>query len=395
MENKISKSDGLKKFFIITLFLIFIFLPFFCFAETESNVEINFFYSKTCPHCAREDLFLNELQNKYPEIIINAFKISENVELIKQFYIQYDVPREEWGLTPVTFIDDNYFIGFSDNIGLTIEDCIIGSIKELCVYDTEPTKQFSVPIIGEIDVSNFSPLLLSIAVGALDGFNVCAMIALGFLLTVLISTGIRKRVFWIGGTFILVSGIVYFIFIAAWLNIFVFIGYLKIITIIVSIIIILFALFLLKDYYTGVICKVCEVKKNKTGFLTKIQKQLFIKMSKLSTMEMSLFATLLGIALVAIGINMVEIVCSLGFPLAYTKILTSYGLSKSSYYFYLLIYAVFYMVDDFIIFTIAVFTMRITQISNKYFKAIKLVSGIVLLLLGIVILIKPELLTFS
>lgn len=405
----------MKKIFlfsIISFFLLSVLIPIFNVSAQES-VQIDIFYSTTCPHCKDARIFLEELDRKYSpdELIINHLDISEatNIDLIKALYIEYNVPRENYGSVPIMFIADKYILGFGSQTGNLIENYVDGLIAECqekehqnCEHNQtsinperiESEREFEIPFIGKLDVSNYSPLLLSIVVGTLDGFNACAMVALGFLLAVLVATKIRKRVFLIGGTFILVSGIVYFVFISAWLNVFMFLGYLKIITFIAAIAIIFFALFLLKDYYTGVICKVCEVDPNKTSFFTKIQKKLFVRMSKLSTMEMSLMATLVGVAVVAVGINMVEIVCSLGFPLAYAKVLTSYGLSKPSYYFYLLVYVIFYMIDDFIIFTIAIITMRITKVSDKYLKAVKLISGIILLVLGLLMLFKPELLAF-
>ena len=121
---------------------------------------------------------------------------------------------------------------------------------------------------------------------------------------------------------------------------------------------------------------------------------MFAKMQQISQAKTSLPLMLLGVVVVAVGINMVEFVCSFGFPLVFTKILTSYNLGTPSYYFYLLIYILFYMIDDLIIFTLAIWTLRITQVSEKYLKAIKLISGIVLLILGLIILFKPELLMF-
>ncbi len=415
MKNVKEKFNRLKRisiFGVVLFLLLLVWIPIFD-ASAQESVQIDVFYSKTCPHCKEARIFLVELDQKYSpdELIINHLDIAEdnNIDLIKQLYVKYNVSRENYGAVPIMFVADKYILGFGSQTGDLIENYVDGLIAECqekehqnCEHTQisinperiESEREFKIPFIGKIDINGYSPLLLSIVVGTLDGFNACAMVALGFLLAVLVATKARKRVFLIGGTFILVSGILYFVFISAWLNMFMFLGYLKIITAIVSVIIILFALFLLKDYYTGVICKVCEVDPNKTGFFTKIQKKLFVRMSKLSTMEMSLLATLTGVAIVAVGINMVELVCSLGFPLAYTKVLTSYGLSKSSYYFYLLVYVVFYMIDDFIIFTIAVITMRITKVSDKYLRVVKLISGIVLLFLGLLMLFKPELLIF-
>ncbi|MCK4554762.1 hypothetical protein KAU19_07470, partial [Candidatus Parcubacteria bacterium] len=212
---------------------------------------------------------------------------------------------------------------------------------------------------------------------------------------VLITSGSRKRIILIGGTFILISGLVYFLFIAAWFNLFLITFNIKLITNLVAVIIILSAIFILRDYFTDVVCKLCEVNPEKQNIFTKIQQKLFAKMQQFSSTDVPLPIALLGIAVVAAGVNMIELACSFGLPLVFTKILTSWKLSKASYYFYLLVYILFYMIDDFVIFLIAVYTLKITQASQKYLKLVTLISGIVLLILGLIMLINPEILILS
>lgn len=118
-------------------------------------------------------------------------------------------------------------------------------------------------------------------------------------------------------------------------------------------------------------------------------------MEKIVNAQMPLPLILLGVAITAAGINLVELVCSLGFPLAFTKILTSSSLPIISYYFYLLVYILFYMIDDLIIFLLAVLFLRITQISERYLKAITLISSILLLILGLIIIFQPQILLFN
>jgi len=413
-----------KKVFIFSI--VFLCSLFFFFqtpipmnASASKKMEINFFYSPTCPHCAKESKFLDYIEKKYPRFEINRFNITENIELVKSYYLKTNVPERYWGSTPITFINGKVFLGFDESkSSIAIEEYLLqitNSCLENETADTEkPTeenciepeknkspeiaqtiKNIKIPLIGQVDLSNFSLISLTVIIGTLDGFNACAMLALGFLLAVLVATGVRKRIFWIGGTFILVSGIIYFLFISAWLNLFLFVGYLKIISFIVGILIILFAIFLLKDYFSGVVCKLCNIDPTNVNILTTWQRKLFASMNKLISLEMSLPITLLGVALVAAGINLVELVCSLGFPMAYAKILASFNLSHLSYYGYLILYVFFYMLDDFIIFIITATTLRLTNFGDKYLKAVKLISGIVLLIMGIIMLFKPEILSLS
>lgn len=396
----------------LLIFFIFSFLLAYYFsASAQEKVEIYFFYSQTCSHCAKEKAFLEELEKKYCELEVKELLVSEtkNKVLLKQMYDDYQVPENMRGLVPVTFIKERYLLGYDtdETTGKKIEEYVKSLIENSSPCPDENwqnewpytpidlDRKINVPLIGEINLSRLSPLGLAVVLGTLDGFNACAMVALGFLLAVLVSGKIRERVFLIGGTFILVSGIAYFLFISAWLNLFLVLEQIQLITFLVGAMIILFSLFLLKDYFYGIVCRLCEIRPGKESIFVKLQRNLFKKMEKAIKSEAPLPLILLGVAGVAAGVNTVELICSFGFPLAFTKLLADLQLSAFSYYFYLLIYIVFYMLDDFLIFCLAVITLRTTQISQKYLKAIKLISGLVLLILGLIMLFKPELLIFT
>ncbi len=380
----------MKRILLFIFTLAILILPFKQ-AMAVSPPTIDLFYSPTCPHCKEEISFLGTLENKYPNLIINKHNVfqSNTTEVLKTFFEKYKVPAFKQGQVPITFINDEYYVGFNNIIGNDIENQIKKAEKKIDnqtatpTTDVSATKTLKLPLLGNINLSEHSPLFLSIFIGTLDGFNACAMVALGFLLAVLIATKMRKRLLLVGGTFILVSGLVYFLFISAWLNLFMFLGQAMWINIVVSAITIMFALFILKDYIKGIVCKICNIDPNSKNPLDKWQKKLFTAMSRITSSNMPLPLMLLGVAVVAAGINTVELFCSFGFPLAFTSYLTSLGLSTSSYYFYLIIYVVFYMIDDFIIFLVALATLRVTKMSDKYLRFIMLISGIVLLLLGI------------
>lgn len=416
----------IRRFFALSAVVAFLaiwLLPNF--AAAAGNPVFYFFYSPTCSVCAREKELIDRLESQYPELTVKRIDVTkkENYEQLKTFYDKYAVPAEKQGMTPVTFIEaegvgGKYLVGYNENLDASLEDYIgqLVALEEQPLPDgqsdlaptatttatdiiatTSVSANFILPFFGEIDLNGFSPLLLSIIVGILDGFNACAMVALGFLLALIIGgVGVsRKRVLLIGGTFIFVSGLVYFLFVSAWLNLFVFLGYLKIITVIVGITVIMFAIFLIKDYLYGIVCKICDVKEGEEGLLTKWQRKLFGFMAKATDAQMPILFTLAAVVLVAAGINMIELFCSFGFPVAYTKVLTGLNLPIWSYYSYILVYILFYMLDDFLIFLVAAVTLRVTKAGDKYLKAVKLISGVILLLMGIIILFRPELLAMK
>ncbi|MDD3032532.1 MAG: hypothetical protein PHF88_01035 [Candidatus Pacebacteria bacterium] len=397
----------------LTPFLVFLGLfSFINFAHAEINtfddvVDIDIFYSKTCSHCSAANEFLSKVSLQDSNIKVEKFDIAErkSVELLQQYYKKYQVEEEYRGGVPAIFIENYYFIGFEEGKSETnIKNVIDSLVQEEGVINNgehlsgnyseinDLTKEVDIPLIGTIKLDKASPLIFSIIFGTLDGFNACAMSALAFLLAVLIGVGSRKKLILLGSIFILTSGIVYYIFIASWLNIFLLLPHLDIITLIMGVLIIFFGIFILKEYFDGVICKLCEVSPKNENWFSKNQKKLLLKIQEIVNSEKSIFFIIGGVIFIAVGVNSIELVCSFGLPVAFTKILTSYNLSSLSYYFYLLIYDIFYMLDDFVIFLIAVFTFNLAQESEKYIKAAKFISGVLLIVLGIVIIFFPDLL---
>jgi hypothetical protein len=183
--------------------------------------------------------------------------------------------------------------------------------------------------------------------------------------------------------------LVYFVFISAWLNLFLVLGQIKIIGLVVGLVIVLLSLFLLREYFHGIFCRLCDLGLEGTGLVVKIEKKLFQRMKRFAEEESSLLAMLIGVSIVAAGINLIELVCSFGFPLAFTKILADLELPTFVYYLYILVYIVFYMLDDFVVFLIAVWTLKTNQISQKYMEFIKLISGLALLVLGLLMIFAP------
>jgi thiol-disulfide isomerase/thioredoxin len=382
--------------FFFAIFLVTMLIPVFA---QEENVTAYFFYGKYCPHCAKEKVFLESLESKYPQLEVKKYEASynkENAELFKKL-------AESCGITssyvPTLFIGDfDPIVGYlnDETTGKQIEGYIEYCLSEGCIDPIdkaceEPsqnqTQIVQLPLFGEIDVSQTGLLTFTIMIGFLDGFNPCAMWVLVFLLSMLLTAGSRKRILIIGGAFLLVSGLVYFMFMVAWLNLFMFLGYLQILTYAVGALAIAFGILNIKDYFSQTVCKISIPGAKNFN--------IFEKMQKIVNLEVPLYVTVAWIMFFAIGVNFVELVCTAGFPAIYTKILAMQDLSSIAYYGYLLVYMLFYMIDDLIIFSIVVYTMSSEKFTQKYGKIAKFISGLVILALGIIIIINPSLLMFS
>ena len=367
----------------------------------KNNLTIYFFYGDGCPHCAAAEPFLEGLLLKYPELSIKSFETWHNQSNADLFIAMSAACGSKVVGVPTIFIGHKPIIGFdsAEGIGKDIEEEIKKCISTGCVDlmenvgenltacpSEEEEKIVNLPIIGNVDTSKMSLPILTITIGLLDGFNPCAMWVLLFLLALLVYTRSRKKMFIIGGVFILVSGIVYYLFMAAWLNLFLLVGFLPYLRIIVGLIAVIFGFINIKE--------LLFFKKGPSLTIPDSAKPKIFERMRNIINESSLPIALISVVVLAFTVNTIELLCTVGFPAVYTKILTLNNLSAFSYYSYLLLYIIMYMFDDMIVFTIAVITLSSKKLTEKQGKWMKFIAGLMMLVLGLLLMIKPELLMF-
>jgi len=199
----------------------------------------------------------------------------------------------------------------------------------------------------------------------------------------------KKRMWALGITFLFTSAFVYFLFMIAWLNLAVLLNKIIYIRIGISLVAIIFGTISVLRYINSLNkddgCEVVDTK-NRKKIINKINK--IVK-------EKTFIISLIGIIVLAISVNVIELLCSLGLPVMYTEILSLNDLSSAKQIIYILIYVLFFLLDDLIIFAIAMKTLEIKAISNKYGKYSHLIGGIIMMLIGILMLFKPEWLMFN
>jgi hypothetical protein len=223
--------------------------------------------------------------------------------------------------------------------------------------------------------------LFTLAMGLLDGFNPCSMWVLILMISLLAPMNNRLRMFAIAGTFVAVEGIAYFIFMAAWLNLFLLIGLSRISEIVIAVIALLAGLINLKDFWfygRGVSLSIPNSAKP----------DIYARMRRILQAQ-NLTGALIGAVVLAILVQVVEFMCTSGFPALYTRILTLKQLDSISYYGYLLLYNLAYMLDDVIILTIGIITLSQRRLQEKEGRWLKLISGLVMVGLGIYLMVKP------
>ncbi len=378
-------------FFAATLFL-----PLRSFAAEE---KIIFFWAEGCPHCAAESVFLEKLVSENSGLSVEKHEVSkskENQQLLVDWSKKLNFDANG---VPVTIIGEKYVLGYMDGItDSKIESFLVSPADlkgsgEVCAIDRPcddkevNNHKIKLPFFGEIETKNFSLPILSIVIGILDGFNPCAMWTLLFLISLLLGMKDRKRMWILGSAFIVASAAVYFVFMSAWLNLLLFIGLIATVRIIIGLVSLGGGMYSLKDFATNKEggCKVTDNEKRKATF----------EKIKHIVHERSFILALFGIIILAFAVNLVELICSAGLPAVYTQILTMSNLHVWQYYLYILLYVFFFMLDDLIIFFIAMFTLQLTGITTRYSRISRLVGGILMLVIGLILIFKPSWLMFG
>ena len=423
----------MKKFNFKTICLLLSLLFLFFFGSSQASkaqsepINAYFFYGTGCPHCAKEREFLQSLKEKNPnDISIYEYEIYYNTLNSKKFADTITHLGIDVGGVPFLVIGERYFIGYEsdETTGLEIENELIRCMENGCkdnlaelllnkkiipgttsseekvekkveeeikIEDGKNSENTSpiylnTPILGKINLKSISLPIATILIAFVDGFNPCAMWILIFLITMLINMKDRKKLYILGSVFIFTSGVVYFFFLSAWLNFFKFVGFVYWIKVVIGIVAVISGLLHLKNaLFSKGGCHATN-EKQREGIMNKIKKALG---------EKSYLLSIIGIVSLAISVNLIEVVCSAGLPAVYTNLLSSINLSGPQYYFYLLLYVLIFMLDDLIVFFIAMRTFEVTGIAKKYTKWSSVIGGVIILIIGIILILKPEWLMFG
>jgi thiol-disulfide isomerase/thioredoxin len=210
------------------------------------EITLLFFWGEGCPHCAEEKVFLEELVKKYPNLKIKDLEVWKNRENAKAFREAMSRLGAEQVVVPVTVIANRIFYGFDEQQASTIEAAVRDMSRELPVEEQSKTV---LPLIGEIDPAEFSLPVLTLIIAGLDSFNPCALYVLMFLLSMLIYARSRARMLIVGGTYLFFSGFVYFLFMAAWLNLFMLMGRVHVVTTVAGLMALIIGIINVKDFF--------------------------------------------------------------------------------------------------------------------------------------------------
>ncbi len=357
----------------------------------EEKINVYFFYGDGCPHCAKEEEFLEEVKNDYGDNVnIFYYETWNNVDnKNKMLTVKSLLQRPENVSVPFTVVGKESYVGYNDYVGEKIE-LKIREYLDLVTNNeviTEKDKE-DIPLLGRVDAKEVSIGLVAVILGLVDGFNPCAMWVLLFLINMLFGMKNKKRMLLLGIVFLFTSGFVYFLSMLGITAIFSVIS-VPMIRSVIGVVALVVGLFNIKKYL--------DTRKDEAGCHVvdeKKRKKIFTRIKKFTT-EKNLWLALLGVIVLAVSVNLVELACSTVFPATFAEILAINNVTGFTRILYLIIYTIFYMLDDMVVFIIAVATLNITTASTKVGKYSSLIGGIIMLLMGILLIFKPEWVMFN
>lgn len=369
-------------------------------ADGSARVNLWFFWSERCPHCREALPFIERLEREVPWLRVRSHELSRDRSNVALYVGMAEALGQEARSVPAFILCGRLLTGYDGPEGMGRE---ILRTAELC-RDAAPAGEAAVavapdgtgnpaavpdaplrlPVLGEIDPTAVSLPLFTLVIAGFDAFNPCAFFVLLFLLSLMVHARSRARMALVGGTFVFFSGLIYFLFMAAWLNLFLVVGGAPVVTLVAGVVAVLIGLLNVKDWFwyrRGPSLAIPEGAKP----------GLFRRMRGLLAAD-NLTAMMAGTVTLALAANSYELLCTAGFPMVYTRVLTLNALDGAAYYGYLALYNLVYVLPLLAIVAVFTATLGARKLSEGQGRALKLLSGLMMLGLGLVMLFAPRLL---
>ena len=365
-------------------------------ANGQTFIHLYFFWSEKCPHCLRAQPDIVEMTEEYPWLKLHSLELAHHQENVQTFINMTNMLESDARSVPTFMFCGNSISGYEEKqtTGQQLRSYLFACYRfakennsdnrATFVLNTSALASIDIPIFGNVSLGDYSLPMLTIFIAGMDAFNPCAFFVLLFLLSMMVHAKSRSKMGLIGGIFVFFSGAIYFLYMAAWLNLFIYLGELRLITLIAGVVACVLAIVNIKDYFWF-----------KKGFSLSIsdnvKPKLFDRMRNLLRVD-SIATVAIATAVLAVVANSYELLCTAGFPMVYTRILTLRTLSIESYYLYLLLYNLVYILPLLII--VILFTVKFgsRKLSEHEGMVLKLLSGVMMLMLGLILIGSPQLL---
>jgi thiol-disulfide isomerase/thioredoxin len=376
-------------------------------AIITSKAILYLFWGEGCPHCAAEKPVLADLKQRYAQLEVRDYEVNHNTDNLALFARVAAAHGFEPRAVPTTLLGRRYWEGYTDRMGLEIEQAVVACLQTGCVdagagiidapaADAQPAtgsaentaaataSSIDLPLIGTVDLQHQSLALSTLLISFVDGFNPCSVWVLTMLLAITLHTGSRKKVLIIGLVFLSVTASVYALFIAGLFTVFTVVSFTGWIQVVVALVALFFGGVNIKDYFwykEGLSLTIAD--EQKPG--------LFRRMRGLVDASQSFWGLVAATVVLSGGVSLVEFSCTAGFPMIWTNLLASQQVSALTFLALLALYLLVYQLDELGIFLLSVFTLKATRLEEKQGRLLKLGGGVLMLTLAAVMLVNPAL----
>ena len=362
--------------------------------DGQSLIHLYFFWSEKCPHCLKARPDVLAIDKEFDWLKLHSLQLVDNPQNVQRYINMAALFGNDARSVPTFMFCGNLLSGYErmETTGQQLKSFLQACHRFVEQENPDNSTRFAaqqegatsleLPFLGSISSDEYSLPILTVFIAGMDAFNPCAFFVLLFLLSMMVHSRSRRRMALIGGIFVFFSGAIYFLFMAAWLNLFIYLGELRVITLIAGAIAVLIALVNIKDYFwfkRGFSLSIADDEKPK----------LIDRIRQLLRLD-SITTVIVATVILAVVANSYELLCTAGFPMVYTRILTLRSLPVESYYLYLLFYNLIYILP--LLTIVAVFTIKLgsRKLSEQEGMVLKLLSGIMMLMLGGLLIVSPE-----
>lgn len=365
-------------------------------APASDNPRLYYFSAANCSHCQEYGPRLYALAAHYPGITLIEQDIWLDRAALKLLLDLLATHGETLAGTPTVLLGDHLWIGLDDLSLVEIEAAIEGCLDRGCpdamtrldgqvVPQTPPPaaadELLKLPLLGAVDPRGVSLPLATVILGLLDSVNPCAFFVLLFLLSLMVHAHSRARMLTVGVVFVTFSGLIYFLFMAAWLNLFLATGGIDLVTTLAGVVALGIGALNVKDYLA--------IRRGPSlSIPERVKPSLYQRVRNL--VQAAGYPSLLaGTVLLAIAANSYELLCTAGLPMVFTRILTLQELPVWQYYVYLALYNAVYVTPLLIIVIVFAVTLNTHRLSEQEGRVLKLFSGVMMTMMGLVLLLAP------
>ena len=355
----------------------------------QPQVHLYFFWSARCPHCLEARPYIEAMAEQHPWIRVHSLEISRSRDNLHRYMDMAAGLGQEARSVPALLFCGRMQVGW-ESAEISGRDLLaqLTACREqaaqgrLLASSPQDSATLHLPLLGELDTASLSLPVLTVLIAGMDAFNPCAFFVLLFLLSLLVHQQDRRRMLVIGGVFVLFSGLMYFAFMAAWLGLFRVMGSLPWVTAAAGALAAVMGAINIKDFFA--------FRQGVTLSIPDARKADIFRRGRGILATGSFPAMLAATVLLATAANFYELLCTAGFPMVYTRLLTLHEPSGAKHLLYLALYNVVYVLPLLAIVLAFVGTMGARKLSEWEGRLLKLLSGLMMLGLGVLLLAAPE-----